>query len=278
MYQPDISNDPLEITAEQKLKETTDAFFSNLRLRSRFEHANIVALLGFIWTWHPTRSIIGLGMLLERMDEGSLKDILKADAAMFTPATRMLQWQPQRHSAYKSKLSIMIDIVKAVAYIHSFQDGSAEAFNLKRHLESSNILLSQTWEAKLGGYDVSLPSLAHTNDIEGDPSSSSTNALRHSTACMAPEVLRGDAWSEASDVYVFGMLIYELDLGRHPYKDPATGEAMVIMEESVKPKFSAECPEAIQDIVQKCLARKAKDRPTSVQIQFWLQQIQDVKP
>jgi serine/threonine protein kinase len=57
---------------------------------------------------------------------------------------------------------------------------------------------------------------------------------------MAPELLRGEASSVASELYAFGLLVHELVAGRY-----------------------AGAPEALSDLIQRCIAREPGDRPSS---------------
>jgi serine/threonine protein kinase len=34
---------------------------------------------------------------------------------------------------------------------------------------------------------------------------------------MAPEILRGEAYNEASDIYSFGVIVWEIATGKIPY-------------------------------------------------------------
>lgn len=41
---------------------------------------------------------------------------------------------------------------------------------------------------------------------------------------MAPEILRGGKYETSSDVYSFGILMWEMMTGRIPYKDFSTAQ------------------------------------------------------
>ena len=45
---------------------------------------------------------------------------------------------------------------------------------------------------------------------------------------MAPEVLRGQSYTRASDVYSFGIVAYELFAGNPPYHDLAHDEFLAL--------------------------------------------------
>ena len=66
---------------------------------------------------------------------------------------------------------------------------------------------------------------------------------------MAPEQLRGDPGDMRADVYAFGILMYELATGRHPYDD---GDARVMLS-----------PAVLDRVVRRCLRVAAHERYAS---------------
>ena len=76
---------------------------------------------------------------------------------------------------------------------------------------------------------------------------------------MAPELLRGDPPSPASDVYAFGMLLWELFSRRSAYEElsPAEWDAALleIADESCdpprRPTPPADCPPFFQNLMSR---------------------------
>ncbi len=82
---------------------------------------------------------------------------------------------------------------------------------------------------------------------------------------MAPEVLRGMASDERSDLYSLGVTWYQAVCGRSPF-DGSTGAIMLAHIEAPPPpvrKFNPEVPGEIEVLIHACLAKRPEDRPVS---------------
>lgn len=81
---------------------------------------------------------------------------------------------------------------------------------------------------------------------------------------MAPEILRGGKYECPSDVYSFGILMWEMMTGRIPYKDYSTAQiiGMVGNNEHHHIGTPAYPIKGIVDIFLKCTLRDPLLRPT----------------
>ena len=81
---------------------------------------------------------------------------------------------------------------------------------------------------------------------------------------VAPEVLRGKTYTQASDVYGFGIIIYEVFNGLPPYHDMAH-EGLLALKicQGFRPKFNIKVPQLIEDIAKKCVDADPLKRPTA---------------
>lgn len=94
---------------------------------------------------------------------------------------------------------------------------------------------------------------------------------------MAPELLRGETSNTtASDMYGFGMILYEMFSRKDPYEgeDRATVLAQVKNADmSKRPPIPPKMPAEFRTMMRECLADEAKKRPSANEIDTRLQRI-----
>ncbi|GBC10260.1 hypothetical protein RclHR1_09490001 [Rhizophagus clarus] len=81
---------------------------------------------------------------------------------------------------------------------------------------------------------------------------------------VAPEVLRGKEYTQASDIYSFGIIINEVFNGIPPYHDMAHDEFLAIrICQGFRPGFTIKVPQLIEDIFKQCVDANPLKRPTA---------------
>jgi serine/threonine protein kinase len=70
---------------------------------------------------------------------------------------------------------------------------------------------------------------------------------------VAPEVLMSKPYTQASDIYSFGIIAYEVLSGLLPYYDQAhdVNLALKICQEQ-RPKFQIKIPQLLEDLIKSC--------------------------
>ena len=205
-------------------------------------HPNVVLMLG-IATDHVRR----VGIVLELL-EISLLELLHGGAEYKEYRT----WRA-------SLLSIASDVAKGVAYLH---------FNnvLHRNLKPGNVLLSDSWVAKVADFGSS---------AKGKPGSAAEGEGIHGTPpYMAPEVARGETHSAALDVWSFGCLLVHMATLRPPYYALKCKTAMdivrvvqrgdvspvqVLLDDAERRQFK--CPASILALAKQCCQQDTRQRP-----------------
>ncbi len=120
---------------------------------------------------------------------------------------------------------------------------------LHRDLKPSNVFVAPGMGVRLGDFGLAV---ARTDATTGDAS----GTLRF----MAPEHLRGEAVSRASDVYGAGATACDLRYGNPPFLDAASA-----LNPNVAPKFAAPQSAAeayFQHVLGEMLRKRAEDRPS----------------
>src|ERR1051325_11397690 len=91
---------------------------------------------------------------------------------------------------------------------------------------------------------------------------------------VAPEVLRGEGYTQASDIYGFGIIAYELCTGLPPYHDIAHDELLTIrICQGLRPKSNYRIPQLILDAIQQCWDADPLNRPEVEQLKVLFQNL-----
>ncbi|KAF1323130.1 Tkl protein kinase, partial [Globisporangium splendens] len=227
---------------KQHDKNAIEQFAKEIRLASTLEHPNIVKFVGFSW-----KRLSDLCSISEFMGKGDLSDLINS-----TLSGRMT-WNQE-------KLSIAIDIANALAYLHSLKP-----LIIHRDLKSLNVLLNDNLEAKLSDFGLS-----RARSFEETMTSGIGTLL-----WTAPEILRGEAYSEKADIFSYGIVLSELDTCLPPYalndevsKQQLTSMQLInlVAKGRIKPRFRGDCPRALERLATSCVAEDPSTRPNAMQL------------
>lgn len=111
------------------------------------------------------------------------------------------------------RLSIAIDVLDAMAYLHHNHQGSIVHCDLK----PSNILLDDEMIAHVG--DFGLAKLQIPTTASPSFGDSASTAIKGTIGYVAPECAGGGEVSTAADVYSFGVVLLEMFIRRRPTDD-----------------------------------------------------------
>ncbi len=176
----------------------------------------------------------GTPYLAERfIDGGSLADKIKADRWLDVPTT-----------------------VKICAQVADGLDALADAGMIHRDVKPGNILLDDAGTAYLTDFGLAKDSQGSLLTLPGQ----ALGSLDY----MAPEQIRGDGVTAASDVYSLGCVVFECLRGKPPFADRPGMRVLWahLQEEPPDPGRSDVSPE-LCDAVKAALAKDPAQRPPS---------------
>lgn len=249
---------PVAIKILKKEFQSSDPQF----VRRFFLEASIAAQLS-----HPhTITVFDYGeaesgelyIAMEYLRGRSLSKVLKQDGAF--PAVRSIKLATQ--------------ICRALREAHNMGI-------IHRDLKPGNVFLLDDGEDE-GGYakvlDFGLVKLFTPENSEeqnlgmldeGDDELTRTGTLLGSPKYMSPEQIKGKRLDPRTDIYSFGIILYQMITGTAPFSG-ATGVDVIYkhINHPVPPVHSmnadADCPPELEDVVMKCLEKQRDDRYASL--------------
>jgi eukaryotic-like serine/threonine-protein kinase len=129
---------------------------------------------------------------------------------------------------------------------------------IHRDLKSANVLLTPNKTAKLVDFGLAHVSAASQLTVEG--------AIMGTVAYMAPELIQGQPATFASDLYAFGVLLYEVAAGRQPFvaEHLAALFSQHLYAPVVPPStYQDKIPPALDRLILRLLSKQPADRPAS---------------
>ncbi|NXK61944.1 BRAF kinase, partial [Sylvietta virens] len=164
----------------------------------------------------------------------------------------------------KFEMIKLIDIARQTAqgmdYLH------AKSI-IHRDLKSNNIFLHEDLTVKIGDFGLATVKSRWSGSQQFEQ-------LSGSILWMAPEVIRmqdKNPYSFQSDVYAFGIVLYELMTGQLPYSNINNRDQIIFMvgRGYLSPDLSkvrSNCPKAMKRLMAECLKKKRDERPLFPQI------------
>ncbi|KAK6621321.1 hypothetical protein RUM43_011627 [Polyplax serrata] len=235
--------------ARQDSDEDINVTLENVRQEAKLfwllKHENIVSLKGVCL------EIPNLCLVMEYAKGGSLNRVLsgrkiRPDVLVF--------WA--------------IQIARGMHYLHD----QARVPLIHRDLKSSNVLLAEP----INNDDLLLKTLKITDfGLAREVYRTTRMSAAGTYAWMAPEVIKSSTFSKASDVWSYGVLLWELLTGETPYKgiDILAVAYGVAMNKLTLP-IPTTCPEPWSDLMKACWESEPHNRPSFEDILQALDQIQ----
>ncbi|KAJ8483956.1 hypothetical protein OPV22_016441 [Ensete ventricosum] len=176
-----------EVAIKRMAAMKTKEFMAEMKVLCKVHHASLVELIGYAATDDE------LFLIYEYAEKGSLKSHLHDP-----------QNKGQTTLSWISRVQISLDAARGLEYIHEH----TKNHYVHRDIKTSNILLDGSFRAKISDFGLA-KLVAKTGD--GD---ASTTKVVGTFGYLAPEYLRDGLATTKSDVYAFGVVLFELISGK----------------------------------------------------------------
>jgi eukaryotic-like serine/threonine-protein kinase len=181
-------------------------------------------------------------LITEFIDGGTLKD-----------------WAQRQPRNWEDVAQLLTGVADALATAH-------QAGILHRDIKPDNILVTLSGYAKLADFGLA--------KIVEDASPSATRTLTEAQtrkgmivgtiAYMSPEQASGRALDARSDMFSFGVVLYEMLAGRRPFTAATSLELLQRVIHAQPEPLSADLPEPLRTLVMKALEKNPEDRYPSM--------------
>ncbi|KAL6544420.1 Calcium/calmodulin-regulated receptor-like kinase 1 [Orobanche minor] len=247
-------------------KQGEKEFQTEVMLLARLHHRNLVNLVGYCAEKNQHM------LIYVYMSRGSLAshlyshgDILLPDGHVSSTHDKLapLKWE--------LRVQIAIDVARGLEYLH---DGAVPPV-VHRDIKSSNILLDHLMRARVADFGLSREEMVNAQVCN----------IRGTFGYLDPEYISTRTFTKKSDVYSYGVLLFELIAARNPqqglmeYVELAAmnTEGKVGWEEIVDPrldgKFDVGELNEVATLAHKCINRVARRRPSMRDIVLVLSRI-----
>jgi len=211
-------------------------FFLEASVASKLQHPNTVTVFDY------GRTADDLYFIAMELVEGrSLLNLVRQEAPL--PAARVVH--------------IAMQIARSLREAHRLDV-------IHRDLKPGNVLLARHGDEEDFVKVLDFGLVKHI-ESEADQELTKAGLFMGSPKYMSPEQIRGERVDGRGDIYSLGVVMYEMLSGKVPFERENTVKVLMAhMHEPVPPLQVEGCPEALIQLVMRCLAKDAVHRPASM--------------
>ncbi|KAH8232619.1 hypothetical protein KR032_010616 [Drosophila birchii] len=224
-----------EKVAVKMLKDegAVQKFLAEASVMTTLEHDNLVKFIGLVFTSKH------LYLVTEYMSKGSLVDYLRS--------------RGRQHITKKDQIIFAYDTASGMEYLEAKKV-------VHRDLAARNVLISEDCVAKVSDFGLAREE-CYNLDVGKLP-----------IKWTAPEALKNGRFSNKSDMWSFGILLWEIySFGRVPYPRIPLADVVKHVEVGYKMEAPEGCPPEIYEMMRQAWDLNPAKRPTFAELKVKLQ-------
>lgn len=215
-----------------------------VRILIQIQHPTIIQFRGF--SYFDFAGNKNITILMDYMKEGSLAELIDKEQKGLSPG----------HYDNTKRQIILAGVARGMMVLHSHHI-------IQRDLKPENILLDSELHPCITDFGLS-------KIFDPYHSMNQSTSDTGTAAYMAPEVISSDKYNTKADVYSFGILMYEVLLGKRAYDSLMHGKKKLTMFQlktkvcqGLRPEIkTGEIKQSFQKLIEKCWSANPNDRPT----------------
>lgn len=223
-----IKTVPPTSTAKQRMD-----FLREASIMKQFDTYHVIKLLGVVSATTPVY------VVMEYMENGDLKEFLRG----------------QREIHQKEKKTLVDGIYLMAAQIADGMAYLASRKFIHRDLAARNCMVGENRVVKIGDFGL-------TRDVYANDYYRRDTQGRLPVRWMAPESLSDNMYTSASDVWSYGIVVWEMvTFSAYPYQGLSNDEVIKRVVNGFTMPRPDNCPDKLFNIMERCWRRNDRDRP-----------------
>ncbi|BFG05416.1 focal adhesion kinase 1 [Drosophila madeirensis] len=235
---PDVIQVAIKTCKANEDPEKTENFLAEAYIMQKFDHPHIIRLIGIC-------SVMPIWIVMELAKLGELRAYLKANSDRLTHGTLL---------KYCYQLSTALSYLESKKFVH-------------RDIAARNVLVSSPTCVKLADFGLS-------RWVSDQSYYHSTPTVALPIKWMSPESINFRRFTTASDVWMFGVCIWEiLMLGVKPFQGVKNSDVISKLENGERLPLPPNCPPRLYSLMSQCWAYEPLKRPNFKRIKETLNEI-----